>query len=93
MDPSSDGYQNMLDKLCRKRRWYEALGCLRKLIQFNSSYQIFNDLYPWFTQSYSSNYYVLNSYHLEEVIDVVGNKELSYAEKSRPTTWRKVKGW
>ncbi len=58
----------MLDKLCRKRRWYEALGCLRKLIQFNSSYQIFNDLYPWLTQGYSSNYYILNSYHLEEVI-------------------------
>jgi hypothetical protein len=34
MDPSSDGYQNMLDKLCRKRRWYEALGCLRESIQF-----------------------------------------------------------
>jgi hypothetical protein len=62
-----------------------------------NSYQlklsIFNDLYTWLTQGYFSNYYVLNSYHLEEVIDVVGNKELSYAEKSRPTTWRKVKGW
>jgi hypothetical protein len=45
------------------------------------------------TQGYSSNYYILDSYHLEEVIDVVGNKELSYAEKSRPTTWRKTKGW
>jgi hypothetical protein len=28
-----------------------------------------------------------------EDIDVVGNKELSYAEKSRSTTWRKAKGW
>jgi hypothetical protein len=28
-----------------------------------------------------------------EDIDVVGNKELSCAEKSRPTTWRKAKGW
>jgi hypothetical protein len=46
------------------------------------------------TQGYSSNYYILNSYHLlEEGIDVVGNKELSYAEKSRPTTWRRAKGW
>ena len=34
MDPSSDGYQNMLDKICRNRRWYEVLGCLRKSIQF-----------------------------------------------------------
>jgi hypothetical protein len=34
-----------------------------------------------------------NSYHLGEDIDVVGNKELYYAEKSRPTTWRKAKGW
>jgi hypothetical protein len=24
----------MLDKLCRRRRWYEALGCLRESIQF-----------------------------------------------------------
>jgi hypothetical protein len=49
-----------------------------------NSYQlklsIFNDLYPWLTQGYFSNYYVLNSYHLEEGIDVVGNKELSYAK-------------
>jgi hypothetical protein len=28
-----------------------------------------------------------------EDIDVVGNKKLSCAEKSRPTTWRKDKGW
>jgi hypothetical protein len=28
-----------------------------------------------------------------EDIDVVGNKELSCAEKSRPTTRRKAKGW
>jgi hypothetical protein len=34
MDPSRDGYQNMLDKLCRKKRWYEALGCLKESIQF-----------------------------------------------------------
>jgi hypothetical protein len=51
------------------------------LIQFNSSYQIFNDLYLWLTQGYSSNYYILNSYHLlEEGIDVVENKELSYVK-------------
>jgi hypothetical protein len=34
-----------------------------------------------------------NSYHLGKDIDVVGNKELYCAEKSRPTTWRKAKGW
>jgi hypothetical protein len=41
---------------------------------------IFNDLYPWLTRGYSSNYYVLNPYHLEEDIDVVGNEEISYAK-------------
>jgi hypothetical protein len=45
------------------------------------------------TQGYFSNYYVLNSYHLGESIDVVGNKELSCAETTRPTTWRKTIGW
>jgi hypothetical protein len=39
-DPSSDGYQNVLDKLYRRGRWYEALGCLRKLIQFLSTQAI-----------------------------------------------------
>jgi hypothetical protein len=37
MDPSRDGYQNMLDKLCRRRRWYEALGCLRETIQLTQA--------------------------------------------------------
>jgi hypothetical protein len=32
------------------------------------------------TQGYFSNCYVLNSYHLEEDIGVVGNKELSYGK-------------
>jgi hypothetical protein len=40
-----------------------------------------NNQYPWLTQGYSSNHYVLNSYHLEEDINVVGNKELSCAKK------------
>jgi hypothetical protein len=40
MDPSSDGYQNVLDKLCRRRRWYETLGCLRELIQLLSTQAI-----------------------------------------------------
>jgi hypothetical protein len=39
------------------------------------------------------NCYILNSYHLEESVDVVGNKESTYAETTKPTTWRKVKGW
>jgi hypothetical protein len=33
------------------------------------------------TQGYFSNYYVLNSYHLGESIDVVGNKELILCRK------------
>jgi hypothetical protein len=90
MDPSRDGYQNMLDKLCRRRRWYEALGVLERVnsILINSSYQssmiYISKIDPKLFQ---------NSYHLGEDIDVVGNKELYYAEKSRPTTWRKAKGW
>jgi hypothetical protein len=30
----------VLDKICRRRRWYEPLGCLRKLIQFLSTQAI-----------------------------------------------------
>jgi hypothetical protein len=50
----------------------------------SNSYQlklsVFN-LYPWLTQGYSSNCYVLNSYHLKEDIDVVGNKKNYHAWK------------
>ena len=63
------------------------------LILINSSYQSSNGLHIQDCPKVTSIYCILNSYHLEEVIDVVGNKELSYAEKSRPTTWRKVEGW
>jgi hypothetical protein len=76
MDPSRDGYQNMLDKPCRKRRWYEALECLRELIQFLLTQAI--NLQDW--PKVISIYYIQNSYHLGESIDVVGNKGLSYAE-------------
>jgi hypothetical protein len=44
------------------------------------------------TQSYFNLLYskLISSW---EDVDVVGNKELFYVEKSRPTTWRKAKGW
>jgi hypothetical protein len=58
----------------------KSLGCLRKFFQFLSTQAIFNDLYTWLTQDYFSNCYVLNSYHLEEVIDVVGSEEILYAK-------------
>jgi hypothetical protein len=77
MDPSSDGYQNMLDKLFRKRRWYEALECLRKSIQFlfNSSYQSsMTYIQDWPKVIFELLYLKLIS--SPEDTNVVGNKEL-----------------
>jgi hypothetical protein len=68
------------------------LGCLRKLIQFLST-QASNDLHIQDLPKVTSIYYIQNPYHLGKDIDAVGIKELSCAERPRPTTWRKVKGW
>jgi hypothetical protein len=46
----------------------------------------------WF-QWYPSIFDPITSLISGEDINVVGNKELSCAEKSRSTTWRKAKGW
>jgi hypothetical protein len=45
------------------------------------------------TQGYFELLYLKLISYPGKGIDVVGNKELSCAEKSRPTTWRKAKGW
>jgi hypothetical protein len=80
MDPSSDGYQNLLDKLCRRRRWYEALGCLRESIPINSSYQstmiYISKIDPRLFQIIISK--LISS---REDINVVGNKELILCRK------------
>jgi hypothetical protein len=86
MDPSRDGYQNMLDKLCR--RWYEGLGCLRELFQFLST-QAINlqwSIYSRLTQSYFKLLYSKLILSRED-IDVVGNKRLSYAENQGLQHW------
>jgi hypothetical protein len=77
MDPSRDGYQNMLDKLFRKKRWYEALGCLKESIQFLLT-QVINlqwSTYPRLTQGYFK-LLCLKLISSWEDLDVVGNKEL-----------------
>jgi hypothetical protein len=80
MDPSSDGYQNMLDKLCRRRRWYETLGCLRKTIQLTQAINL-----QWSISKIDPRLFwiIISKTHIisGKGIDVVGNKELSYAEK------------
>jgi hypothetical protein len=84
MDPSRDGYQNMLDKLCRKKRWYEALGCLRESIQ-SSLTQAINlqwSTYPRLTQGYFKLLCLKLISSLED-IDVVGNKELIPCRKAK----------
>jgi hypothetical protein len=82
MDPSSDGYQNMLDKTCRRRRWYEALGCLRDLIQFllTQAINLQWSTYSRLTQGYFKLLY-LKFISSREDIDVVGNKELILCRK------------
>jgi hypothetical protein len=77
MDPSRDGYQNMLDKLYRKNRWYEALGCLRESIQFllTQAINLQWSTYPRLSQGYFK-LLCLKLISSQEDIDVVGNKEL-----------------
>jgi hypothetical protein len=72
-----------------------SLGVLERvnLIFFNSSYQS-----PIiYTQDWSqviSNYYILNSYHLEgRYWCCRKQRSIMCRKKSRPTTWRKAKGW
>jgi hypothetical protein len=71
-----------------------SFGMLERVnsIFINSSYQsLMIYIQDW--PEVILNCYILDSYHLEGNVDVVGNKESSYVEKSRPTPWRKVKGW
>jgi hypothetical protein len=92
MDPSSDGYQNMLDKLCRRRRWYEALECLRKSIQFLLT-QAIN--LQWSISMIDPRLFFkllcLKPISSRGKYWCCRNKELSCAETTRPTTWRKPK--
>jgi hypothetical protein len=82
MDPSSDGYQNMLDKICRRRRWYEALGCLRESFQFllTQAINLQWSTYPRLTQGYFK-LLCLKLISSRRDIDVVGNKELILCRK------------
>jgi hypothetical protein len=70
----------MLDKICRRRRWYEALGCLKESIQFKSSCQStmihISKFDPRLFQNIMSK--IISS---REYIDVVGNKELILCQK------------
>ena len=81
MDPSSDGYQNMLDKICRNRRWYEVLGCLGKSIQFllTQAINLQWSIYPRLTQGYFK-LLCLKLISSWEDVDVVGSEEILYAK-------------
>jgi hypothetical protein len=84
----------MLDKLCRKKEMIWSFGVLEGVnsIFINSSYQ---SSMIYISKIDPKLFWIMSKTHIisGEDIDVVGNKELSYAEKSRPTTWRKAKGW